>query len=100
MIDVSDGLTQDLDHIATQSGIGARLDAVPVAEGASLEDGLGGARTTSSSSRRHLTPRCSRCLLQRSLPAPVRIGVFTPDADERTLAGRPLEIRGWEHPFK
>ena len=42
MIDVSDGLGIDLDRLATASGVGVVLDDVPVAEGATREDALGG----------------------------------------------------------
>src|SRR5579872_126527 len=42
MIDVSDGLALDLGRILDASGVGAALDAVPVAEGVTLEEALGG----------------------------------------------------------
>jgi thiamine-monophosphate kinase len=44
MIDVSDGLTLDLSRLAAASGVGAMLRPadVPVAEGATLEEALGG----------------------------------------------------------
>ena len=42
MIDVSDGLLADLGHIADASGVGFRLDEVPVAPGATLDEALGG----------------------------------------------------------
>jgi thiamine-monophosphate kinase len=44
MIDVSDGLALDLSRLARASGVGARLsmDDVPVAEGATIDDALGG----------------------------------------------------------
>ena len=42
MIDVSDGLGIDLDRLATASGVGVVLDTVPVAEGATREEALGG----------------------------------------------------------
>ena len=42
MIDVSDGLALDLHRLADASGVGFELDAVPVAEGATLDEALGG----------------------------------------------------------
>ena len=42
MIDVSDGLALDLHRLADASGVGFRIDSVPVAEGATLEEALGG----------------------------------------------------------
>ena len=42
MIDVSDGLALDLHRLADASAVGFRLDDVPVAEGATLDEALGG----------------------------------------------------------
>jgi thiamine-monophosphate kinase len=42
MIDVSDGLALDLHRLADSSGVGFRLDDVPVTPGATLEEALGG----------------------------------------------------------
>lgn len=44
MIDVSDGLALDLSRLCAASGVGARLTtgAIPVTEGATLEEALGG----------------------------------------------------------
>jgi thiamine-monophosphate kinase len=44
MMDVSDGLAKDLSRLATASGVGAtiRLHDVPVADGATRDDALGG----------------------------------------------------------
>jgi len=44
MTDVSDGLSTDLSHIVTESGVSARIykERVPVAEGASFSDALHG----------------------------------------------------------
>lgn len=42
MIDVSDGLAADLNHLASASGVGVRLDTIPLAEGATAAQALGG----------------------------------------------------------
>ena len=42
MIDVSDGLGLDLHRLADASGVGFRLDEVPAAVGATLDEALGG----------------------------------------------------------
>ena len=47
MIDVSDGLALDLHRLADASGVGFRLDDVPVADGATLTRRSAAARTTS-----------------------------------------------------
>jgi thiamine-monophosphate kinase len=91
-IDVSDGLAQDLDHIARASGVGFRLDRVPVHEEATLEEALHGGDDYQ---------------LAFSCPDPgdgdvvpgIRIGTCTEDPDERTIEGRPLAVTGWEHPM-
>ena len=41
-IDVSDGLAADLVHLAEASGVGVALDGVPVADGATRDEALGG----------------------------------------------------------
>jgi len=86
-IDISDGLTQDLDHLAAASGVGLRLDHVPVAEGATLEEALHGG------DEYHLAFTCP----DGDVPG-IRVGTCTADPDERTLAGLPLGVAdGWEH---
>lgn len=90
-IDVSDGLAQDLDHVATASGVGLRLDDVPVAEGATLDDALFGGDEY----------RLAFCCPDPppgadSLPG-LRIGTCTDDPSERTFRDEPLDPTGWEH---
>jgi thiamine-monophosphate kinase len=97
MIDVSDGLAADLGHIAAASGVGMRLDRVPIARGASREEALGGGEDFA----------LAFCAPERApvvetfagLAPPIRIGVCTADPGAFIVEGTPLEGRqgGWEH---
>jgi len=100
MIDVSDGLSKDLDHIATQSGVGLRLSSVPVAEGATLEQALGGGEDYELAFTAPEQAPVLESFEAAALAPPVRIGLCSDDPAERSLAGRRLEIRGWEHSFR
>ncbi|HEY3810009.1 MAG TPA: thiamine-phosphate kinase [Acidimicrobiales bacterium] len=95
MIDISDGLTADLGHLAAASGIGMQLDRVPVADGATLEEALGGGEDFALA---FCTPEEAAVGdAFAGLPAPARIGTCTTDAGRLVLNGRPLEPTGWEH---
>ncbi len=95
MIDVSDGLAADLGHISDMSGVGVRLESVPVAVGATLEEALGGGEDFALA---FCAPPAAEVVASFSgLPLPVRIGTCTADPGERTLAGRPLPAAGWQH---
>ncbi|MEO5679112.1 MAG: thiamine-phosphate kinase, partial [Acidimicrobiales bacterium] len=88
-IDISDGLAQDLDHLAVASGVGLRLDAVPVAAGATADEALHGG------DEYHLAYTGPDAL---AVPG-IRIGTCTVDPAERTLRGEPLTVdAGWQHP--
>lgn len=84
MIDVSDGLAQDLAHLCEASGVGAELELVPVAAGATEGQALSGGDDYE---------------LLFTLPAGVdapgciRIGTIVAD-----VASRPAG-RGWQHRF-
>ncbi len=99
MIDVSDGLALDLHRLADASGVGFRLDDVPVVPGATLEEALGGGEDYELL----LTVReaDAASLLERfeatGLRAPLRIGVVLPDPELRTLGDAPLARLGWQH---
>jgi thiamine-monophosphate kinase len=100
MIDVSDGLSQDLDHIATESGVGIRLDLVPVAGGASLEQALGGGEDYELVFTADSDARVVEAFEAAGLAVPIRIGSCSTDARERSLEGRPFQRTGWEHSFR
>jgi thiamine-monophosphate kinase len=99
MIDVSDGLALDLRRLADASGVGFVLDTVPVAEGATEDEALGGGEdyelvlTMDESSVEGFERRCADAGLRR----PCRIGVVSADPAVRMLRDRELPRLGWQH---
>jgi thiamine-monophosphate kinase len=88
MIDVSDGLAADLNHLADSSSVGVDVAEgdVPVAEGATLEQALGGGEDYGLV---FTAPPSA----MSGLGWAVRIGVCTGDVSQR------MEPAGWEHRF-
>jgi thiamine-monophosphate kinase len=99
MIDVSDGLSLDLHRLADASEVGFRLTEVPVADGATLEEALGGGEdyelvlTVAAADVDRLRERFSAA----ALAPPVPIGVITAQVDQRLLGDDELVRRGWQH---
>jgi thiamine-monophosphate kinase len=99
MIDVSDGLSLDLHRLADASRVGFRLTDVPVAEGATLDEALGGGEdyelvlTVAAAEVDHLMER----FFAAALPAPIPIGVITAPVGQRLLGDQELARRGWQH---
>jgi thiamine-monophosphate kinase len=96
MIDVSDGLLADVGHLASASGVGVTLEAVPVGAGATEEEALTGGEdyvlVFTADDPTAVTAAFA------GLAAPVMIGTCTADATIRRFRGRPFPARGgWEH---
>jgi thiamine-monophosphate kinase len=86
MIDISDGLAADLGHVLDASGVGVILDDVPVADGATLEDALGGGDDYEL-----------LFTLPSGVDAPadsIRVGTISDD-----VSRRPPAVAGWQHRF-
>jgi thiamine-monophosphate kinase len=107
-IDVSDGLVQDLAHIAEESGLGAMVEAalVPASpEAAALGDSVLQARLTGGDDYELILavpPGKGEALRAACGAVPVtQIGVFEPGAGVRVRAVTgdeiPLKSRGWKH---
>jgi thiamine-monophosphate kinase len=102
-IDISDGLSTDLDHLCEESRVSAEIDAasLPIFPGATLDDALHGGEDYELLFTAGPTTRIPRtiagvsvtrigAIVKRRSNAP-RIALF--DASGR----HPLEPRGWEH---
>jgi thiamine-monophosphate kinase len=99
MIDVSDGLALDLHRLADASGVGFRLDEVPVAAGATLTEALGGGEDYELVIA--LGQEDASRFMERSeaegLRMPLRLGTMLSDEEVRVLGGQELERMGWQH---
>jgi thiamine-monophosphate kinase len=100
MIDISDGLAADLVHVLDASAVGARLSEIPVVDGATLDEALGGGEDYELVFSAADPVKVERLFAAAGLRPPLRLGVCTADAGERTLAGQPLVAVGWEHPWR
>ncbi len=99
MIDVSDGFAADLWHLADASGVGFELERVPVAEGASAEDALGGGEDYELVIATAEPERLVATFVTSGLPPPLEIGVCTAESGRRMFGGARLEPVGYEHPM-
>jgi thiamine-monophosphate kinase len=100
MVDVSDGLLADLGHLADASGVGYRLDRVPVSPGATTEEALGGGEDYELVVATGDPRRLEAALAAAGLRPPVVIGVCGANPAERTLAGEPTTALGWQHSWR
>lgn len=97
MIDVSDGFSLDLDRLAKASGVGVVIDQVPLAEGASQAEALGGGEDYELIFTAPDPDAISDAFRSAGLPLPLRIGVVSSQPEERVLEGEAMPISGWLH---
>jgi thiamine-monophosphate kinase len=97
MMDLSDGLGLDLHRFADASGVGFELNDVPVAEGATIDEAIGGGEDYELLIATDDAARLRLVFHDRGLRAPLRIGVAVEDPATRTLRGEVFERRGWQH---
>jgi len=98
MIDVSDGLAADLGRLADASGVGFRLDRLPVAGGATEREALGGGEDYVLVVAVADLDSLAEAFAARALGEPLPLGWCVADPAERTWHGRTIS-GGWEHAF-
>jgi thiamine-monophosphate kinase len=106
MIDISDGLSSDVRHVAAASGVGVALDRAPVAVGVARamgDDGvaaaLGGGEDYELLFAAPDGARVEASFSAAGLTLPLLIGRCTPDPTELLLGDQDLPEAGWEHTF-
>jgi len=97
MIDLSDGLGLDLHRIAWASGVGFDLDTVPVFDGATHDEAIGGGEDFELLFTAPNEKDVRAAFHAAGLRPPIAIGRATRDKGVCTLSGAPLEALGYSH---
>jgi thiamine-monophosphate kinase len=97
MLDVSDGLARDVRRLAAASGVGIDLETVPLCDGATLEEGLGGGEDYELVFSHPGAAALAMAFESANLAAPIRIGTITADVGEVRLGGEAAPDLGWRH---
>ncbi|HZQ27431.1 MAG TPA: thiamine-phosphate kinase [Acidimicrobiales bacterium] len=97
MVDVSDGLAADLRHLADQSGVGVVIDNVPVRDGATMDEALGGGEDYELVFTATNAGHVVAAFAETGLRQPIAIGRCTSDPNERRLGEGELPVAGWQH---
>ncbi len=97
MMDLSDGIGLDLHRLADASGVGFELSTLPVADGATLEEALGGGEDYELVMTTDDPGRLRMLFVDRGLATPLSIGHVVADPSVRTLGAHPLARQGYQH---
>ena len=98
MLDLSDGLAVDLPRIARASGVGIDLTTVPIADGVTQEQAIGGGDDYELCFTAPDPERVRATFAEAGLREPIAIGA-TIEGNEVTYRGQPLD-GGWEHAIR
>ncbi|MGI8850068.1 MAG: thiamine-phosphate kinase [Acidimicrobiales bacterium] len=97
MIDVSDGFSADLAHLADASEVGFEVERVPVAQGATVAEALTGGEDYELVFCARDTSAVLETFSSAGLDPPELIGRCVADPTDRRFDDRPLSRGGWEH---
>jgi thiamine-monophosphate kinase len=97
MMDLSDGLGLDLHRLANASRVGFELADIPVADGATHDEAIGGGEDYELVMTTADPERLRAIYFSRGLRAPIEIGRVVRDPSRRLLEGRDLAPIGWQH---
>jgi thiamine-monophosphate kinase len=97
MLDVSDGLARDLRRMAAASGVGVDLESVPLCDGATLEEGLGGGEDYELVFSHPDGAELAAAFSSADLVAPLAIGVVTGEVGQVRYGGATAPDLGWRH---
>jgi thiamine-monophosphate kinase len=97
MMDISDGLGLDLHRLAAASQVGVVLETLPVADGATEAEALGGGEDYELLIAVVDGERLAALFASRGLRPPLRIGRCTGDPKERQYGSDPLPMSGYQH---
>jgi thiamine-monophosphate kinase len=97
MMDLSDGLGIDFHRLADASQVGFVLTHLPIAEGCTEYEAIGGGEDYELVMTTADPERLIDMFVRRELRAPISIGLVVKDATVRTLRNEPMPRSGWQH---
>ena len=98
-IDVSDGLVAEVRHLGRASGVGVALESLPVADGATEEEAMGGGEEYELLVATADPDRLVAAYRAAGLREPLTVGRCTGPGAGVPAGGRPLPPVGWRHRF-